>query len=505
MSGSRIDGQPVGQRLFSGLGTLMAPRPGTAPSARALAEQEMIARLYGRLPPITPDFVAGLGGAQIPAPPLPVALPGGRVPPAARPGGGRLDPLLMVPPLTLPPEIDPSNEPRTPPDRPQDRAVAVPQTPAEANFMPPQPRPGSAADEQWLAMLRGAAAPNRDMLDMNEEELLRRSGQRTATRGEPIPREAATPQETSGPGTAPGDPPPTGEGNPAVAGVARTRYPRFEGNEPDFTESRAAFERSRPGTRERDPEERMLRLIASALAGGMRETGVGVAGGASAGLGAGYARESDRDEALWRQDEEARVTFERGLAGLLGQQEQAAFNNAIARQGFDRTSMIAEDQDARARETLGIQRANLAQNTILRQLRMQALLQQGGMAAEPANILSRGIQQVIANPGTQILIPDERGGMVPLTFNIGGQERTLGQLRAELTAQRGQAGAFRNNPLFATNPGMAQRIIDDELAGLLMERFRGLSSAQQSAVLRQLLPLTQNRARAGSQTLATDE
>ena len=526
-----LTNEPVGARLFSGLGQLFGTRqPGTAPSVARMAEMERIARLYGWLPPIPADMLSGL--APPAGAPLPVELPPDRVPPSARPVDSRalqgLEPPVrgatrgiplpnvvvpeMIPP-TIPPELDPSNLPRTPADRPDQRAVAVPTTPGEANWWQrmatrgmDRAAAGLGAAERFLG---SPPAPQNDTLSRilrGEEVSL---GLPRAPEAAPL--EAGTPDSTlplppefmedsSLPSLLPAVP---GSDNAAAMAPARTRYGMLSAPDPDFGGVMAAYNEGRPRERERNPEERMLRLIAAALAGGMRETGLGVAGGAASGLGAGYTAESNRDEELWQRSEGERQRFQQGLAGLMGQQEQARFNNALARDTFNRQSEIAGDADARAREGLDIQRANAGEASMLRRLRMAEILRRGGMETDQAQVFSRGIQHVVANPGTQLLITDDQGRARPLTLRLDDRELTLSQAMDRLTQIRTNP---RTNPgiMYPGAQGMAQAQVRSDLADLLLQRIMGLSEAQRMQVARQLLPMIQSRARAGSQEL-TDE
>ena len=459
--------QPVGAGL--------APRP----DAAQMGELERIARLYGYLPPIDQQFLAGLQGAPTPTAPLPVVMPEGRVPPSVRP---------MAPPdydIMVPNGSSPRTEPRgaVPP---QERATG-PQTEAERNFLARLlgPRANPAASG---IVGRAELRSNRQARDalLEEEAMLRAAAitqprpAPTAPAGEAQPlSEAGPPQGPNAPGTS--------------SGGAALSLPRFEGRDPDFERVRQQYESGRPQQRQRDPEERMLRIIAAGLAGMQGRTGVDVAAGVVGGVGQGYSRESDRDEALWQRDEDARRQFELGLAGLLGQQEQAQFNNALSRQTFDRQSAVSGEELALRREGLDVQRESAGLTGMLTRLRIASLAQQQGMAADPAQILARGVQDLVARPATQLTV-DGR----PLTFNVGGQELTFGQVRDRLMQQRGQASSFAANPLFATNPGMAERAIQATLGDMFMERFATLSSAQQRQLLMQIGRLGEGRARAGT-------
>jgi len=519
---SRITNAPVGATL----GWPQRRGPGTAPSNARMAELERIARLYGYLPAIDQGFLAGLGGAPTPTAPMP--------PP-------QTDRLAGLPPewqtvLTAPvpqpivgnaipspagssePVISPSSEP-TGAVPPQARANAAPQNAGEQNFWDRLLTRRQGTPEE-LARLgaRGNADPvpysvpgsdfptymqTRDQADgqaarrAGEDALLeqqvmdaaaRRPTARDPAAPPPAPVQAQPPSEAAPP-QGPNAPPSAGGAVPSGAG----RYGRFEGRDPDFSRVMEAYERGRPMTRERDPEERTLRLVAAALGGMQGRTGVDVASGAVAGLGAGYARESDRDETIWQRDEDARRQFELGLAGLLGQQEQAQFNNALARQGFDRTSMMAEDADARAREGLALTRENAGDARLLTRLRIASLARNLGMEQEPAMILSRGVQALADAPAAQIIV-DGR----PMTLSVGGQQLTLGQVRDRLLADRGQARNFAANPLFAGNPTMVNRQIDADFGAMFMEGFARMTPEQQRQVLMQLGRLSESRPRAGT-------
>ena len=105
----------------------------------------------------------------------------------------------------------------------------------------------------------------------------------------------------------------------------------------------------------------------------------------------------------------------------------------------------------------------------------------------------RGVQDLVGRPATQLTV----GGR-PLTFDVGGQQLTFGQVRDRLLQRQGQADNFRNNPLFATNPGMAERAIQAQLGDLFMQRFGTLSQTEQREVLMQLARLGEGRARSGA-------
>jgi hypothetical protein len=518
---------PVGQRLFGGLGQLFGQQPGTAPSARAMAELEWIARSQGRLPPIDPLMLAGLLGAQEP---LPVEMPQGRVPPSARPidstamrgfeppvrGATRgIDlPNMVVPgdiPPTVPPELDPSSIPQTPGARPEARASAAPQNPGEANWMAllqsylPTRRQGTEEELRRLRVPRQPIYEPQSQPGMTGEQALQAYPDNPGVAAE---RPLMQPGQSQ---SAPADPqlplppePPPGTDNVAAAAPGRTRYATFQGQLPTGQAALDAYNQGRPQERTRDPEERTLRLIAAALAGGMRETGQGVGGGAAAGLGAGYGAESDRDEALWQRSETERQRFQQGLAGLLGQQEQRQFDNMMSQQTFDRQSQALGDADARAREGLDIQRMTAGEQSLYRRMRMARLLQQTGSEAEPAQILSRGVEHVISRPGTQLLITDAEGRTRPLTIRLGDREMTLAQAQNELMRRRGDPRQARENPLFATNPQLALRQTMLDMGALLQDRILDLSPAQRMEVMRQMLPMIQSRARAGSQEIADE-
>lgn len=538
--------QPVGARLF---GPRQAPTvPGNALPDRAMRERAMLHALYGLGaygPPVPPEAFFG-AGAPIEAarPVMPQERLSGlppewqallNAPPQAAqpmqgnaimPPQGASDPVVVPP--TIPPELDPSNTPRTAAARPDMRTDPTPQNPGEANWMALLQRFLPGADNSPQALLDSDPTPQGDseyprMLPGMQAARNRRQA---SAYGQDNPgiapdRPFTTGQSISGPGGAEGDLPvppvppgeeapgslpgvPRGTDNAAAAAPARTRYAEFQGQLPTGQAALDAYNAARPRERERDPEERTLRLIAAALAGGMRGTGLGVGAGAAAGLGAGYGQESDRDEALWQRNEGERQRFQQGLAGLLGQQEQRAFDNMMQQQTFNRQSQIAGDADARAREGLGIQRQAAGEQSLLRRLRMQRLLEQSGVEAQPAQVLTRGVAHVVQNPGTQLLITDEQGRSRPLTFQVGNQELTLAQLQDRLLQQRGNPANARLNPLFATNPQLARDQTRNDLGDLLMQRIMGLTPAQQRQIMLQMLPMIQSRARAGSQELADE-
>jgi hypothetical protein len=520
MSGTGYDNQPVGQRLFGGLAQLFGGQPsGTAPSVAAMGELERIARATGRLPPIDPMMLAGLmpgaaGDRLAGLPPewraalsapvqTPMPVQGNAVPPPQ----GASDPIIVPP--TIPPELDQSNTPRTPPARPEVRTESVPQNPGELNWMAlleSDPTPLSEAEYPTDRLLPGMQA-------LRQRRLGRTAGQDNPGIAPDQPFVGRT--DVSGPGGAEGDPLPTppilpeaalpvGTDNAAVGAPTRTRYAPFAGQMPTGQAALDAWNAGRPQERQRNPEERMMRLIAAALAGGMRETGLGVGGGAAAGLGAGYGQESDRDEALWQRSETERQRFQQGLAGLLGQQEQQQFDNMMARQTFDRQSQALGDQDSRVREGLAIQRQAAGEQSLLRRMRMQRMLEQSGMEAQPAQVLTRGVEHVVRNPGTQLLVTDGEGRTRPLTFRVGDRELTLAQLQDRLLQQRGNPANARTNPLFATNPQLARDQTRADVADMLMQQILGLPEAQRRQVMQQMLPMIQSRARAGSQEISDE-
>jgi hypothetical protein len=410
--------------------------------------------------------------------------------------------LADVPPmatLPVPPEVDPSNEPRTPPANPAERADARPRNPGEQNF--------------WQRFLAANALTS----GVREANLLAGENPWTPTTmplpdrgrdGEPAPYMPPEnyPQQTSGdlplpPDVPPGEATPDAPGNAALAAAQRTRYPTLNVNDPNYQRTIDAYMESRPQQRERPQEEQMMRLIASALAG----AGPGEYGplGAVTGLAGGYARESDRDEALYQQDQRQRMDFQRGLAGLLGQTDQQQFQNQMARQTFDRQSQVLSDERDARNATLSLQTQDSILRRQLMQMRIGALARQAGVDSEPAAILAQGIPAVIET-AAPLMITDAQGRTVPLTFTVGGQNLTLAQVRDRLMQQRGQAQNARNNPLFAMNPQMAVQQMQADMTDLLMQRFMTLTPQQQQQVLRQIVPLVETRRRAGTTRIGGD-
>jgi hypothetical protein len=444
-----------------------------------LGELERIARLYGYLPPIDPRLMPVSQGPSIPddfevlmsPAPSPPTEPRGIVPPQER-----------------------ANGPQTEAERNWLERLGIrlrQGTDEELARLNPRPVPGDQ-----VGRIRGTGEPRPnpffDLAQMNAEEMLRRSGQRyPTTQIAPTEETPPTPEEAP----APTQPPPS-----QAAGRATPTFPTFQGRDPDFERVRRQYEEGRPRQRERDPEERMMRIIAAGLAGIPGRTGLDVASGVLSGIGQGYARESDRDEALWQRDEEARRQFELGLAGLLGAQEQAQFNNALARQTFDRQSAISAEELALRREGLDIQRENAGLNGLLTRMRIAALAQQAGLASDPAQILARGVHELVTRPATQLTVNGR-----PLTFDVGGQQLTFGQVRDRLLQMQGRASNFASNPLFAANPGMAERAIQAQLGDLFMQRFMTLSPIEQREVLMQLARLGEGRARFGTTRINEDE
>jgi hypothetical protein len=483
---------PSGQRLVQGLAQLFGSRPsGTAPSVAQMGELERIARLYGRLPPIDPALLEGLPQQQPQVPIMP-QMPEGRVAPSARPvAPGFLAGLAPPPPPEAMLPALPTSEPVTPPMRPQDRAAATPQTPGEANFLQrllagtpteelPYPTdrllPGLQAARERRA---GRVEPRprddvqiggRDMplLPVPEEELP----------VPPIPPEQVVESEA------------TAQNALAAAGVTPRDYGRFTGRDPDFASVREQYERGRPQGRERDPEERMLRIIASTLGGIPGRYGTDVAAGSVAGLGAGYARESDRDEAIWQREDDARRQFELGLAGLLGQQEQAQFNNQLQRQTFDRQSAIAGDADARAREGLGIQRENAGYSRLLTQLRIAGLAEvvRNNAPITLRDAEGRASEMTLAVPGEYI-----RGSRA-------GQPQRLGFAQA----RRAISETLGRDPAYIGQGAALDRAVNGVLSQLLRDNILALPEEQRRQVLPQILPWMEGRPRAGT-TRVDDE
>lgn len=469
--------RPVGGVLFGA--PPVAPRVVTGPSAARLAEIERINRLYGYGAPRIQDL-----------PLLPQEM------------------LADVPPmatLPVPPEVDPSNEPRTPPANPAERADARPRNPGEQNF--------------WQRFLAANALTS----GVREANLLAGENPWTPTTmplpdrrrdSEPAPYMPPEnyPQQTPSDLPLPADAPPgeattTAPGNAALAAAQRTRYPTLNVNDPNYQRTIDAYMESKPVQRERPQEEQMMRLIASALAG----AGPGEYGplGAVTGLAGGYARESDRNEALYQQDQRQRIDFQRGLAGLLGQTDQQQFQNQMARQTFDRQSQVLGDERDYRNASLALQREGQATRNMLTALRLRTMLQQSGMGQSEAEILTRGIPDVVRQSAPLMLQTDdgraaEMTVIVPAEYIRAGRGQQSQNTRMTLAqARRAVTETLGRDPAYMGQTAVLDRAVNGVLTQMLGNNITLLPDNQRRQVLQQVLRWVNTRPR--NATLDDDE
>lgn len=491
---------PVGARLFGGWG--WGTRPGTSPSAAASAERERILRLYGMLPTATPSvpLAPPPTGGMMPTLDYGAPLPVEALPPV---------PILPEPetrraPASVPPNVDGSSATRTPAQAPQESGRRIPHGTASALAW--RDLLGSTAASLWGAAGRLPALPGPPGA-VGAERLapLARDAQVAEPSPYMVPEPAALPEP-------PAEMPPPPEAGPvttadAMAGVTRGQpYARLAQQDPNYDAVMQAYMDSAPKPVEEDPNERIMRLVASALAG----AGPGELGGLGAvsGLAAGYAREGDRSLARRERDETERRRFQQGLAGLMGEQETARWQQGLARAGFDRTSQNYEQSEALQREGLAIQRENAGLSGLLTRMRIQDLARRGGAGVDASEMLSRALPEIVRNSAP--LTVTTNGRVQQLMLPVPPQYVRPGRGQAAPTgitpmtpadARRHVTESLMMQPGYATSPQSLARAVDGVLSQMYMTGIMGLPEAERRSIFGQAHRWYESRPRANSTEL----
>lgn len=492
---------PVGARLFGGPGP---SRPGTAPSAARLNEIDRIARLYGVGPygpqpsttPLAPVPSASLEELYGLIPPEIGALPAMPAPP---------EPMTRPAPAAVAADADPSSASRAPAVAPQESGRRLPHGAASAlawrDFLGdmagslwsmrgglPQLGPPGAAQIAATVRENGVAEPGQYMAPDNYPQF-------------PAPD---TPMPT--PPTPPTEATTTAD---AMAGVTRGRpYARLALQDPDYAAVMREYDQSAPRNYQEDPNDRTMRLVAAALAGGFGGSPNDPLAplGAIGSLSAGYAREGDRARAIADREDERRVGYQRGRAALMGDQENSRWQTGFQRQTFDRGSQQMEENNAIAREELGIRRESAGLSRTLTQMRINALARQAGMEVGPADMLSRALPDIVRN-SAPLIVQTERG-MQQLMLPIAPE--FLRGRRGEATptgvTMMSPADARRRVsetllPQYAASPQALDRAVNGVLSQAYMHAILGTPEPQRQQLMQQAFRWYEDRPRAGAATL----
>lgn len=210
---------------------------------------------------------------------------------------------------------------------------------------------------------------------------------------------------------------------------------------------------------------------------------------AVAGSAQGYAGENLRQENERQQVGRERRTAQRELAGIAGNQEMA--RAGLSRQDRQFAESVRQHDRSFGLQERGVavQERNADTNEWYRRALGMRALQQAGMDANPASIALQGAADIVQGdiappPGMQV--------------NVGGGPMTVTQARAYLRRQLSTPEALRAGGLFATNPGMAEREINQQLREAVTAAFAGATPELRTQWLRAIGSTQESRRRQGS-------
>lgn len=382
-----------------------------------------------------------------------------------------------------------------------------------AGNRPNQPRPQEAGDGgppvEPIAIAASAAAPastgpaeapaeGERPLAINPEGV-RQAGETANTQA------ALSGQRTPGPSGAAVTP-----GSPS-----NNRWSLSDIPMPDYGRVERLFNDARPEVYNGDPQKVWQMALLGAL-GNLQFTpgqrfGYGlvraIPGGAQ-----GAAQEINAQDVRKQQNQRDTRDWQRGLAGLVSQQEGDQYRNRVTGRTFERDSDFQQQQlsEGRARtgiaaQGLDIQRQEAALRTrifedslqdrqtarLLSNLRVQGLLRQAGMEQDATSIIMQAIPNVVQNnsglpPGFRLAIPGQ------------AQPMSLGDARRHLTGMLTSPEAMRANPMLATQPQQVNRIVESQLIELVTENIALLPPDQRNALIQRLGAGLQRRAPQGT-------
>lgn len=301
--------------------------------------------------------------------------------------------------------------------------------------------------------------------------------------------------------SAPASPPPApASASPttqadALAGVTRgaNPYARLALTPPDYAGVMAQYDQSAPQQTPEGPNDGVMRLVASALAGGFGDNSPLGSLSAIPGLAAGYAREGDRALARGDRADALRREYTRGRAELMGNQENSRWQTGLAQQTFDRASQQMGTHDALQREGLDIQRQNGALSRTLTTMRINALARQAGMEVGPAEMLGRALPEMVRN-SAPLMVQTEQG-MSQLQLPIapeylrperGGAAPSGITMLTPADARRRVSETLMRLPGYAASPQALSRAVD----GILSQSYMTAILSQPEPIRQQLLRQT---------------
>lgn len=240
----------------------------------------------------------------------------------------------------------------------------------------------------------------------------------------------------------------TGGGAPSIRGI----------QQPDYAGVRALYEQSRPADFQADSQRMALMGLLGGLAN-IRFTpgerlGYGL-GGALGGVAQGFAGENVRQEGQREARGREQRDFTRGLAGLVGGQEDSRYRNQIGVETFERDSRNQEREFGLRGAALGLQREDLALrreqlaragendrvNRQIQLLRLGNLLRESRVDTNSGAVIMGSLERILDGnvniPGLTIPMPGP-----------GGQTRnvTLAEAQRLIGNQMLGPQAMRDNP-----------------------------------------------------------